>query len=98
MENSAFFLSGLTEKKLAIAVTDHLLDIFLLVVKIEFFLRIKEIIFNYTTNQYDHLLDTPDRDNFKRFLQIKDIYLKSDQELVAHFIDVCVKIKTVLTE
>lgn len=37
-------------------------------------------IFNYSTNQYDHLLDTPDRDNFKRFLQIKDIYLKSDQK------------------
>ena len=37
-------------------------------------------IFNYTTNQYDDLLDTPDRDNFKRFLQIKDIYLKSDEK------------------
>ena len=36
--------------------------------------------FNYSTNQYDHLLDTPDRDNFKRFLQIKDTYLKSDQK------------------
>ena len=44
MENSASFLSGLMEKKLAIAVTDHLLDIFLLVVKIGFFLRIKEIL------------------------------------------------------
>ena len=44
MENSAFFLSGLTEKKLAIAVTDHLVDIFLLVVKIGFFLRIKEML------------------------------------------------------
>ena len=32
-------------------------------------------IFNYSTNQYDHLLDTPDRDNFKRFLQVKDLYL-----------------------
>ena len=37
-------------------------------------------IFNYSTNQYDHLLDTPDRDNFKRFLQIKDTYLKSNQK------------------
>ena len=37
-------------------------------------------IFNYSTNQYDHLLDTPDRDDFQRFLQIKDTYLKSDQK------------------
>lgn len=37
-------------------------------------------IFNYTTNQHDHLQDTPDKDNFKRFLEIKDIYLKSDQK------------------
>ena len=37
-------------------------------------------IFNYTTNQYDHLLDTPDRDNFKRFPQIEDIYLESEHK------------------
>ena len=54
-------------------------------------------IFNYSTKQYDNLLDTPDRDTFKRFLQIKDIYLSSKQKWV-HFKDVCVKIKTVLTE
>ena len=37
-------------------------------------------IFNYSTNQYDHLLDTPDQDNFKRFLQVKDIYFISKQK------------------
>ena len=37
-------------------------------------------IFNYSTNQYDHLSDMPVRDSFQRFLQIKDTYLKSDQK------------------
>ena len=37
-------------------------------------------IFNYRTNHFDHLLDTPNRDNFKRFFQLKDLYLKSDQK------------------
>ena len=45
-----------------------------------FFKNKGNAIFNYSTNQYDHLLDTPDRDNFQRFLQIKDTYLKSDQK------------------
>ena len=37
-------------------------------------------IFNYSTNKYDHWPDTPSRHNFKRFLQIKETYLKSDQK------------------
>ena len=35
-------------------------------------------IFNYRTDRFDHLLDTPNRDNFERFFQLKDLYLKSD--------------------
>ena len=35
-------------------------------------------VFNYRTNRLDHLLDTPNRDNFERFFQLKDLYLKSD--------------------
>ena len=56
-----------------------------------------DTIFNYSTNQYDHLQDTPDRDNYKRFLQIKDLYLLSPKKWV-HFMVVCSKIETVLTE
>ena len=37
-------------------------------------------IFNYRTYRSDHLLGTPNRDNFKRFFQLKDLYLKSDQK------------------
>ena len=37
-------------------------------------------IFNYNTNQFDHLSDMPVKDSFQRFLQIKDSYLKRDQK------------------
>ena len=37
-------------------------------------------IFNYRTDRFDHLLDTPNRDNFERFFQLKDLYLKSDRK------------------
>ena len=37
-------------------------------------------IFNYKTNRFDHLLDTPKRDNFERFFQLKELYLKSDRK------------------
>ena len=56
-----------------------------------------QTIFNYRTNQFDHLLDTSNRDNFERFFQIKDLYLKSDYRW-AHFMVVCVKTGTVQTE
>ena len=37
-------------------------------------------IFNYRTNHFDHLLDTPNRDTFEIFFQLKDLYLKSDRK------------------
>ena len=37
-----------------------------------------QTIFNYRTNQFDCLSDTPNRDNFKRLFQIKDLFLKSN--------------------
>ena len=37
-------------------------------------------IFNYKTNRFDHLLDTPNRENFERFFQLKDLYLESDRK------------------
>ena len=45
-----------------------------------FFKNKGDTIFNYSTNQYGHLLDTPARDSFERFIQIKDTYLKSDKK------------------
>ena len=37
-----------------------------------------QTIFNYRTNQFDRLSDTPNRDNFRRLFQIKDLFLKSN--------------------
>ena len=37
-------------------------------------------IFNYKTNRFYHLLDTPNINNFGRFFQLKDLYLKSDRK------------------
>lgn len=39
-----------------------------------------DTIFNYSTKQYDQMLDTPDRDNYMRLLQIKNLYLLSPKK------------------
>ena len=81
MENSAFSFLGRQEKILLIVCIGHLLGLCHTMEWTEFFLKNKgNSIFNYSTNQYDHLSDMPVKDSFQRFLQIKDSYLKSDQK------------------